>query len=164
MLVHLTNTLKKRELRIANTVMLVRFPLLIRNLVILVVLDTTVALEILNVVYALLVCFHRLQHLQHVLIVSRGITLPLLLLVALLVNRVRFQVLVLLVVKTVSQGREKRITNVMLVLLVVSVMLERHRATLVVQLELMEDRGRPLALVVKLENILLLVAPFVNFV
>ena len=50
----------------------------------------------------------------------------------------------------------------MLVPLAPSVMPERHRATLAVQLGLMEDKGRLLVLVVKPENILLLEALFVN--
>ena len=62
-----------------------------------------------------------------------------------------------------SQGREKRRTNATPVPQVVSVMLERHLAILAVLLELTENKERLLVMVAKLENILHLVALFVNF-
>ena len=142
---------------------LVRFPLTIINRVILVMLDTSVALGIRIVLNVLLVCIHLLQLLQFALIVSQVVTLLLLLPFVLLVNREKCQASVLLAVLAVFQGRGKRITNVTFVTQVASVMLGRHLATLSVQLGPKGNKERLHVMVARLESILRLVALSASF-
>ena len=110
-----------------------------------------------------MVCTHRLRHLQSVRIVNLEVTLLLLRLFALMVNRARFLQQVPQVAKIVLQVRERRITNVILAVVGVSAVREPLSAILVVQLELTESKEKLLVMAARLANTLLLAAPFVNF-
>ena len=154
MLVRRISTLTKKELRLVNTVILVKSLRMIRNHVIRARLVTLVILARRIVLRALPVYSRHQTRLQSANIVIQVASLQALPPCALRVNLERFRVSVLSYVTTASPARKKRITNVTHVARGASAVREPLSAILVVQLELTESKEKLLVMAARLANTL----------
>jgi len=124
---------------------------------------TLVILATRIVLYALRVYSRHQKLRQSANIANQAITLQSLPPCVLHVNLEKFQVSVLSYVKTALPAREKRITNAMLVVQVVSVKLELVSVTLPVLPEHTGNKEKPLAMIARPVNTRHLGVPFADF-